>query len=156
MLEDISRRMKFSNKTKNYIQKLTALHLRPISLAKKEVTDSAIRRLIVDGSEHLDDLMLLCRADITTKNPDNVKKYLSNFDRVEKRMNEVDKLDELRSFQSPVKGDEIMKMFNLSAGKKIGAIKSLIEEAILDGEIGNSHKEAIKFLNVLKKTDKFS
>ena len=156
MLEEISKRMKFSNKTKNYIQKLTALHLRPISLAKKEVTDSAIRRLIVDGSEHLDDLMLLCRADITTKNPDNVKKYLSNFDRVEKRMNEVDKLDELRSFQSPVKGDEIMKMFHLSAGKKIGAIKSLIEEAILDGEIGNSHKEAIKFLNVLKKTDKFS
>ena len=156
MLEEISKRMKFSNKTKNYIQKLTALHLRPISLAKKEVTDSAIRRLIVDGGEHLDDLMLLCRADITTKNPDNVKKYLSNFDRVEKRMNEVDKLDELRSFQSPVKGDEIMKMFNLSAGKKIGAIKSLIEEAILDGEIGNSHKEAIKFLNVLKKTDKFS
>ena len=102
MLEDISKRMKFSNKTKNYIQKLTALHLRPISLAKKEVTDSAIRRLIVDGGEHLDDLMLLCRADITTKNPDNVKKYLSNFDRVEKRMNEVDELDKLRSFQSPV------------------------------------------------------
>ena len=112
--------------------------------------------MIVDGGEHLDDLMLLCRADITTKNPDNVKKYLSNFDRVEKRMNEVDELDKLRSFQSPVRGDEIMKMFNLSAGKKIGAIKSLVEEAILDGEIENSHKEAIKFLNVLKKTDKFS
>ena len=132
MLEEVSKRMKFSNKTKDYIKKLTLLHLRPISLAKKDVTDSAIIRLIVDAGEDIDDLMLLCRADITTKNPKNVKKYLSNFDYVEKRMKEVDEKDELRLFQSPVGGEEIMKMFNLPPGKQVGVIKSLVEEAILD------------------------
>ena len=156
MLEEVSKRMKFSNKTKDYIKKLTALHLRPISLAKKDVTDSAIRRLIVDAGEDIDDLMLLCRADITTKNPKNVKKYLSNFDYVEKRIKEVDEKDELRLFQSPVSGLEIMKIFNLSPGKQVGVIKSLVEEAILDGEIENSYEEAIKFLNMLKKTGKFT
>ena len=156
MLEEVSKRMKFSNKTKDYIKKLTLLHLRPISLAKKDVTDSAIRRLIVDAGEDIDDLMLLCRADITTKNPNNVKKYLSNFDYVEKRMKEVDEKDELRLFQSPVRGAEIMKMFNLPPGKQVGVIKSLVEEAILDGEIDNSYEEAIKFLNMLKKTGKFT
>ena len=156
MLEEVSKRMKFSNKTRDYIKKLTALHLRPISLAKKDVTDSAIRRLIVDAGEDIDDLMLLCRADITTKNPNNVKKYLSNFDYVEKRMKEVDEKDELRLFQSPVKGVEIMKMFNLPPGKQVGVIKSLVEEAILDGEIDNSYEAGIKFLNILKKTGKFN
>ena len=156
MLEEVSKRMKFSNNTRDYIKKLTALHLRPISLAKKDVTDSAIRRLIVDAGEDIDDLMLLCRADITTKNPKNVKKYLSNFDYVEKRMKEVDEKDELRLFQSPVGGEEIMKMFNLPPGKQVGIIKSLIEDAILDGEIENSYEAAIKFLNILKKTGKFN
>ena len=112
MLKGISERMKFSNKTRDYITKLTALHLRPISLAKKEVTDSAIRRLIVDAGEDAQDLMLLCRADITTKNPNNVKKYLSNFDRVEQRMQDVIESDELRAFQSPVRGHEIMEIFD--------------------------------------------
>ena len=95
MLKGISTNMKFSNSTRDYITKLTSLHLRPISLAKKDVTDSAIRRLIVDAGEEIDDLMKLCRADITTKNPKNITKYLGNFDRVEKRMNEVIEIDEL-------------------------------------------------------------
>ena len=103
LLIDISKRMKFSNNTRDYISRLTALHLRPIGLAKDGVTDSAIRRLIVDAGEEINDLMILCRADITTKNPKNIKKYLSNFDRVEKRMNEVIEIDHLRSFQSPVR-----------------------------------------------------
>ena len=156
MLKKISERMKFSNKTRDYIVKLTALHLRPISLAKKEVTDSAIRRLIVDAQEDAQDLMLLCRADITTKNPNNVKKYLSNFDNVEKPMHEVIESDELRAFQSPVRGHEIMEMFNLSAGKKVGEIKKIIEEAILNGEINNTHSDALSMLKTLKKNKKFN
>jgi len=151
MLKDISGRMKFSNSIRNFIIKLTALHLRPISLAKKEVTDSAIRRLIVDAGEEINDLMTLCRADITTKNPKNIAKYLDNFDRVEKRIKEVIEIDQLKAFQSPVRGDEIMKIFNLSPGKKVGEIKNMIEEAIIGGEIKNDHSEAISFLDKLKK-----
>ena len=150
MLKDISGRMKFSNSIRNFIIKLTALHLRPISLAKKEVTDSAIRRLIVDAGEEINDLMTLCRADITTKNPKNIAKYLDNFDRVEKRIKEVIEIDQLKAFQSPVRGDEIMKIFNLSPGKKVGEIKNMIEEAIIGGEIKNDHSEAISFLDKLK------
>ena len=155
MLKKVSERMKFSNKTRDYIVKLTALHLRPISLAKKEVTDSAIRRLIVDAAEDAQDLMLLCRADITTKNPNNVKKYLANFDRVDKRIQDVIETDELRAFQSPVRGHEIMEMFNLSAGKKVGEIKKLVEEAILNGDIKNTHSDALSMLEELKKSKKF-
>tara|TARA_B100001175_G_scaffold288480_1_gene271672 strand:- start:9 stop:1436 length:1428 start_codon:yes stop_codon:yes gene_type:complete len=155
MLKGISERMKFSNQTRDYITKLTALHLRPISLAKKEVTDSAIRRLIVDAGEDAQDLMLLCRADITTKNPNNVKKYLSNFDRVEKRMQDVIESDELRAFQSPVRGHEIMEIFDLPAGKKVGEIKSLIESEILDGKIKNTHSDALLMLKSLKKSKIF-
>ena len=155
MLKKVSERMKFSNKTRDYIVKLTALHLRPISLAKKEVTDSAIRRLIVDAAEDAQDLMLLCRADITTKNPNNVKKYLANFDRVDKRIQDVIETDELRAFQSPVRGHEIMEMFNLSAGKKVGEIKKLVEEAILNGDIKNTHSDALSMLEDLKSAKKF-
>ena len=150
MLKDISRRMKFANLTRDYITKLTALHLRPISLAKKEVTDSAIRRLIVDAGEEINDLMTLCRADITTKNPKNIAKYLGNFDRVEKRIKEVIEIDQLKAFQSPVRGDEIMKMFNLEPGKEVGKIKNLIEEAIINGEIKNDYSEALSFLDKIK------
>ena len=150
MLKDISRRMKFANITRDYITKLTALHLRPISLAKKEVTDSAIRRLIVDAGEEIDELMILCRADITTKNPKNIAKYLGNFDRVEKRIKEVIEIDQLKAFQSPVRGDEIMKMFDLKPGKEVGKIKNLIEEAIINGDIKNDYSEALSFLEKIK------
>jgi hypothetical protein len=150
MLKDISRRMKFANLTRDYITKLTALHLRPISLAKKEVTDSAIRRLIVDAGDEINDLMTLCRADITTKNPKNIAKYLGNFDRVEKRIKEVIEIDQLKAFQSPVRGDEIMKMFDLEPGKEVGKIKNLIEEAIINGEIKNDYSEALSFLDKIK------
>ena len=150
MLKDISSRMKFKNITRDYISKLTALHLRPISLAKKEVTDSAIRRLIVDAGEEIDDLMILCRADITTKNPKNIAKYLGNFDRVEKRIKEVIEIDQLKAFQSPVRGDEIMKMFDLKPGKEVGKIKNMIEEAIINGDIKNDYSGALSFLEKIK------
>ena len=150
MLKGISANMKFSNSTRDYITKLTSLHLRPISLAKKDVTDSAIRRLIVDAGEEIDDLMKLCRADITTKNPKNITKYLGNFDRVEKRMNEVIEIDELKAFQSPVRGDEIMKMFDLPPGKEVGKIKTMVEDAIINGEIKNDYSSAMSFLDQMK------
>ena len=154
MLKGISSNMKFSNSTRDYIAKLTALHLRPISLAKKDVTDSAIRRLIVDAGEEIDDLMKLCRADITTKNPKNITKYLGNFDRVEKRMNEVIEIDKLKAFQSPVRGDEIMKMFDLGPGKEVGKIKNMVEEAIINGEISNDYSSAMSFLDQIKQQKK--
>ena len=154
MLKGISSNMKFSNSTRDYIAKLTALHLRPISLAKKDVTDSAIRRLIVDAGEEIDDLMKLCRADITTKNPKNITKYLGNFDRVEKRMNEVIEIDKLKAFQSPVRGDEIMKMFDLSPGKEVGKIKTMVEDAIINGEISNDYSSAMSFLDQIKQQKK--
>ena len=150
MLKGISTNMKFSNSTRDYITKLTSLHLRPISLAKKDVTDSAIRRLIVDAGKEIDDLMKLCRADITTKNPKNITKYLGNFDRVEKRMNEVIEIDELKAFQSPVRGDEIMKMFDLPPGKEVGKIKTMVEDAIINGEIKNDYSSAMSFLDQMK------
>jgi len=154
MLKGISSNMKFSNSTRDYIAKLTALHLRPISLAKEDVTDSAIRRLIVDAGEEIDDLMKLCRADITTKNPKNITKYLGNFDRVQKRMNEVIEIDKLKAFQSPVRGDEIMKMFDLSPGKEVGKIKTMIEDAIINGEIKNDYSSAMSFLDQIKQQKK--
>ena len=154
MLKGISSSMKFSNSTRDYIAKLTALHLRPISLAKKDVTDSAIRRLIVDAGEEIDDLMKLCRADITTKNPKNITKYLGNFDRVEKRMNEVIEIDKLKAFQSPVRGDEIMKMFDLGPGKEVGKIKTMVEDAIINGEIRNDYSSAMSFLDQIKQQKK--
>ena len=154
MLKGVAESMKFSNSTRDFITKLTALHLRPISLAKKEVTDSAIRRLIVDAGEEIDDLMILCRADITTKNPKNISKYLANFDRVDKRIKEVLEIDKLKAFQSPVRGDEIMKMFNLSPGKEVGKIKTMIEDAIINGEIKNDYSSAISFLTKIKQEKK--
>ncbi len=154
MLKGISSNMKFSKSTRDFITKLTLLHLRPISLAKKDVTDSAIRRLIVDAGEEIDDLMKLCRADITTKNPKNITKYLGNFDRVEKRMNEVIEIDKLKAFQSPVRGDEIMKMFDLSPGKEVGKIKTMVEDAIINGEIKNDYSSAMSFLDQIKQQKK--
>ena len=104
----------------------------------------------MDAAEDAQDLMLLCRADITTKNPNNVKKYLANFERVDKRIRDVIETDELRAFHSPVRGHEIMEMFNLSAGKKVGEIKKLVEEAILNGDIKNTHSDALSMLEELK------
>ena len=150
MLRDVSSRMKLSNKLKYYLMNLTKLHLRPIALAKKNITDSAIRRLIVDAGDDVDDLMILCRADITTKNEFKIKKYLANFERVEESMKNVKLRDELKNFQPPISGLEIMEVLNLKAGKEVGIIKNNIKDAILDGKIKNSYEEALKYMMKIK------
>lgn len=150
MLNRVSSRMKLPNNLKEYLKKLTLLHLRPIALAKKDITDSAIRRLMIAAGDDIKDLLTLCRADITTKNQHKIKKYLSNFDRVESKMLDVSVRDQMKAFQSPVRGKEIMKVFKLKPGKIIGNIKSEIEEAILDGKIQNSYEEALEYLYTIK------
>ena len=150
MINEVARRMKLPNVLKFYLKKLTLLHLRPIALVKDIVTDSAVRRLMVAAGDDLEDLMILCRADITTKNPKRVKKYLKNFEKVEKKMNSVFEKDSIKSFQSPVRGKEIMKVCNINEGPNVGKIKKRIEEAILNGDIQNSHQEALAFLMKIK------
>ena len=134
----------------SYVQKLIRLHLRPIHLADEMITDSAIRRLLVQAGEDIDDLMMLCRADITSGNPKRVKKHLANFDFVAKRMKEVEGKDKMRAFQSPVRGNEIMQVCGISEGPVVGRLKSAIEEAIIDGEIPNDHDAALEYLLKVK------
>jgi poly(A) polymerase len=150
MMKRIFHRMKLPLHQLEYIQKLIRLHLRPIALAKEEVTDSAIRRLIVQADEDLEDLITLCRADITSKNPVKVEKYLGNYERVMQKVRDVKERDQLRAFQSPVRGEEIMQICNLKPSRKVGEIKTAIEEAILDGKIGNNYEEALKYLYKIK------
>ena len=150
MMKKIFHRMKLPLHQLEYIQKLVRLHLRPIALANEEVTDSAIRRFVVNAGEDLEDLITLCRADITSKNPLKVEKYLSNYERVMQKVRDVKERDQLREFQSPVRGEEIMQICNLKPSRKVGEIKSAIEEAILDGKIGNNYEEAYEYLLLIK------
>ena len=150
MLHKISKRMKLSNELRDYLIKMTVLHLRPIALAKEGVSDSAVRRLMIASGEETDDLLMLCRADITSNNSERVKRYMGNFERVEKFMQDVVERDKFRAFQSPVKGDEIMQVCGLKEGKQVGQIKSAIEEAILDGQIENTYEAAFKYLMKIK------
>ena len=150
MMKGIFKRLKLPMNKLEYVEKLIRLHLRPIALAKDEVTDSAIRRLIVDTGDDLNDLINLCRADITSKDPNRVTKYLDNYERVMKKVFEVLEKDKLRAFQSPVRGEEIMQICNLKPSKKVGEIKKAIEEAILDGKIGNNYEEAYEYLLSIK------
>jgi putative nucleotidyltransferase with HDIG domain len=151
MLNKVARRLKLSNTLKEYLKKLTLLHLRPIALIKDIVTDSAVRRLMLAAGDDLDDLMILCRADITTKNPNRVKQYLKNFEKVENKMSNVTERDAMKAFQSPVRGAEIMEIFGLTEGRKVGEIKEAIEEAILDGKIDNNYNQALTYLMEIKK-----
>jgi len=150
MMKGIFRRLKLPMNQLEYIEKLVRMHLRPIALAKEEVTDSAIRRFIVEAGSDLEDLITLCRADITSKNEVKVNKYLSNYENVMNKVWEVEEKDRLRAFQSPVRGDEIMKICNLKPSKKVGEIKTAIEDAILDGQIGNNYEEAYEYLLKIK------
>jgi putative nucleotidyltransferase with HDIG domain len=146
MSASILHRLKYPKEIITYVKKMVRLHLRPMALVSEEVTDSAIRRLLFLSGEEFDDLMLLCKADITSKNPEKVKRYLKNYQIVIEKSKEVEDKDKLRAFKSPVDGNEIMALFNLTPGPQIGMIKKFIEEAILSGNIPNEHDAALAFL----------
>lgn len=149
MVPGIFRRLKLPmDERMHFVQKLVRLHLRPIALAK-EVTDSAIRRLLFEAGKDTDALMKLCRADITSKNGAKVARYLKNFDWVESRMVQVEEKDKIRSFQPPISGDEIIKALNIAPGPIVGEIKEQIKDAILDGNIENDKVQAYQLMLTL-------
>ena len=129
-----------------YVQKLVRLHLRPIALVDEEVTDSAVRRLLFDASDDIDDLMLLCNADITSKNEAKVARIKANFALVKSKLVEVEAKDAIRNFKNPIDGEYVMKVYGIPPCQQIGQLKEMVKEAILDGKIGNNFEKADAYM----------